>query len=343
MWTNHSSIFSSDRPNRVGGIPWGAVTALLLVLILHVWASYVKFPQPVARERLRQRIQILTRECRPRLIVGGDSRAAWQIHPSVVAQGLRWPVEDAVSIADTNCDSSCALAAYREFADRFAPSPILLLTVSLWSVNDQGKPLLENDELLWSLSFRDRCSLAGPTETLRGVFTPERRLFERLKSSWRGGPSVVPEFGFDGRRGIRPQNFPADAVKRQVRLLEKEWYAGSNLDGVRWRALERDVEMLLDLGARVVLVDPPQHPLWTRRIQGTPLGDVDNRFHLQLVHLAERLGIPLLRYGEAFLNPHDADEIFFDLMHLNRRGAILLSAAVGKDLVGVVHPMASAF
>jgi hypothetical protein len=316
--------------------PCGAGLGILIALAVHLLAAYLLIPDPVAREEIRHRVLALTQSARPRLIVAGDSRAAWHVHPLILGERLGLPPAEVVNIGAVNCGSTPVLAAFREFRDRFADQPLLLLIVSVWSVNDRAPTYLASDELLWSVNFVDRLRLVSPVEAVTASFSPERRIVQRLVP-WPGSPALeLGERGFTGPPERRGDSLTGPAADRQARLLEREWYAPSDLAGVRWRALERDVERLLDLEARVVLVEGPEHPAWRRRLDGTPFGATDDLFHEKLAALARRLAIPLLRYESDWCSEPEANQFFHDFVHLNRRGAMALSRRIGDDLVALL-------
>ena len=119
----------------------GGAWALTLLVAIHVTLNTIVFPDPPAREVLRQKIRTLTAGTPPRVIVAGDSRALSHVDPRVVASQLDLPAEDVVNIAINGCGPSCALAGYREFAGAFADRPVMILSVSFFEVNDRADPV----------------------------------------------------------------------------------------------------------------------------------------------------------------------------------------------------------
>jgi len=333
----HATQGSPSRKSPVWhALPRGALIAAGLIVALHLLVIRSVFPHPVAREQIRQRVSALTEHVRPRLIIAGDSRAAWQIHPLILAERLGLPAKEVINIAANNCGSTPVVAAFREFSDRLAPAPILLLSVSTWSVNDRSPTYLENDELLWSIGWVDRLRLVSPVQAGLAIFTPERRLWQRLAGLWETSTAEVAEQGFMGPPDNRHVAHSERSIERQSRLLEREWYAPSDLNGVRWRIFETDVQALLRLGAKVVLVDCPDHPAWLERIAGTPFGDTNALFHAKLRGFCQRLRIPLLKYDSEWCPGCEPDEVFYDFVHLNREGAIRFSERVAQDLADML-------
>jgi len=212
----------------------------------------------------------------------------------------------------------------------------MLLSVSIWSVNDGSPTYVENDELLWSLSLPECLRLVPPARALRAFFSAETALWVTIAESWKKPMEFGNERGFSGPAGLGRSNFSPSAVARQTRLLQREWYAGSDLDGLRWRALEADVESLIDLGIQVVLVDAPMHPSWLAQLEGTDAGKLQSVFETKQAQWAGAHGVPVLRFSEEWLENRDPDELFYDLVHLNREGAKLFSKKVGQSVVKLI-------
>jgi len=97
---------------------------------------------------------------------------------------------------------------------------------------------------------------------------------------------------------------------------------------------------LSELGVRVVLLDTPDHPSMLQRLSDTPEGDNYRLFRRTLTQVAGKLDLPLLRYRTEDLGAADPDELFNDGVHLNDRGAALLTldrvAAADADALGEV-------
>lgn len=318
--------------------PIGAALGCALVVGIHLAMTCWVFPHPIARPELRTKVMSLTEFNRPRLIVAGDSRAAWHLDPIILARTLNLRDEDAVNIAINNGGSSAAVAAYREFQGRFARNPIMLLSVSIWSVNDGSPVYARADELVWSLGVRDRIRLVGFGGAVRATFSAEQSLMERWTASPRNDFGKPSPLGFMAHESVAEIAFSAEAMARQSRLLEREWYADSSIAGVRWAAFERDLSELQALGVRLVLVESPLHPRWLERISKTRVGGMERTFQQQMERLASSLAVALFSYDSTWLEGRNADDVYCDFVHLNSRGAELFSARVGRDLAALLGP-----
>ena len=231
-------------------------------------------------------------------------------------------------------ESSAVLAAYREFFERFASKPIVVISVSISSVNDSV--ILQgylNDEVLWSVGPLDRLRLAPLKRALGCTFLPERELQRRLAACFRKPRlPAVAQRGFVGLTNDHRVDSTPGAVQDCVSRIDRGWFNQPVIDGVRWRQLEADLLSLIRAGAQVVVLDAPEHPAFLQCIAGTGNGVANTRFHEQLRVLCQRNDIPILRYRTEWHGHRDPDALYHDLLHLNRRGALLLSERVGRDL-----------
>ena len=323
----------------ISRLPTGALAAALFVGLCHLVVSVWIVPHPIAREALRNKIITLTEHHRPSLLIVGDSRAQRHVIPEVVANELGTSVDNVVNIASASCESPVVLAAYREFAGRFAPAPIMVISVSVYSVNDRAsEPSALSKETLWSLGLTDRLRLASLPRALGVIFLPERELYRRLIVRPREpGPAAVPERGFVGIAEDRCITLTPEGLRPAMTYVDQVWFNEAEIDGVRWRQLQADLHSLVGAGVQVVVLDSTAHPAFLQAIAGTSVDTTNVRFHGKLRALCERMNIPLLRYGINWAGGADPDTLFYDVLHLNRRGAALLSKLVGRDLNALIR------
>jgi hypothetical protein len=114
--------------------------------------------------------------------------------------------------------------------------------------------------------------------------------------------------------------------------LTRCWFARPRIQGIRWRQFEADLSTLRERGVQVVVLDSPVHPAFSTSLADESLRQVHSRFHRQLAELCGRMNLPILQYSSDDFPGHNPDDIFFNLTHLNLRGATLLSEMVGRDL-----------
>jgi hypothetical protein len=332
------------------------LAAGLLVGVVHLLVG-LAYPEPIARESLRRKVLDLTADGHPGLLVAGDSRAEYQVIPSVLAATLGVPASAAVNIGTACGEPAATLAAYREFTGRFADGPIMLLSVGLWSVNDHQHEYLGN-ETLWSLGFADRVRVAPVRSALCSMFLPERVAAARFADWLHGGTRPDPVTGQILARltpGARARDasvswltdrgyigstkdVAADhrVLGRTTRGIVESWYIDARVDGVRWRLFESNLDRLLADGVQVVILDTPRHPAVLAALEGTSGAEADGQFHRQLLDISAAKAIPLLSYDAAVFQGRDPDRLFRDAAHLNDAGATLLSERIGRDLRGLI-------
>ena len=307
--------------------------ACLIVVSVHLFVSRLIVPYPIAREPLRRKVIALTALDRPSVIVAGDSRAQVHIRPDVVAQQLGWPKNEVTNIGLFLCEPSAVSAAYREFAHRFADSPIMLLSVSVYSVNDGiTDARYINDETLRSVGVWDRFQLVPVQRALAATFLPEKDAWRLLTDKAHERAQPVPQRGFLGKPAYESDGFSDEVVARQGSELTRCWFARPRIQGIRWRQFEADLRTLRERGVQVVVLDSPVHPAFSKSLADDSLRQVHSRFHRQLAVLCGTMNVPILQYTSDDFPGYHPDDIFFNLTHLNRRGATLLSEMVGRDL-----------
>jgi hypothetical protein len=320
-------------------LPAGALWACVLIGLVHLLVAKWIVPYPVAREALRDKIVALTEGGRPALLIAGDSRAERHVIPDVVAAKVGTAPAAVANIAASACESSAVLAAYREFTNRFAPAPVMVISISLFSVNDRANsyPSL-NNEVLWSLGLTDRVRLGGIREAVQATFLPERELYRRLLGrALHEHVTAVPGRGYLEVSASSCLDTSTGIAANALAYIDRVWFNSAVVDGVRWRLLQTDLQTLLDLGVQVVVLDVPEHPALARAFAGTPLAEPHAQFHGNLVTLCRQMGVPLLRYPTDWYGAQNPDLLYYDPMHLNRRGAELLSERIGVDLAALLH------
>ncbi len=323
---------AAPRVSTMARPPLGALAACLTVAVVHVVVATWVISEPVATERLRQRFLALSPQGCPSIVIAGDSRAAWQVTPETIASTLGRPPHDVVNLGLEYCESATVLAAYREFADRFAPAPIMLLSVSFWTLNDhpRGGSHHINDTTLWDLGLVDRLRIVPPKQAVLAEFLPERTLWRRFTARLNPPANrVVPQTVED--RDFHIVAAP-DEVAALARTLAEGLFAGAKTDGVCWRQFEVSLQGLKEAGVQVVLLDTPEHPAFLAAIEGTAKQEAYERYHARLAELSRRAGIPLLRYHPARFAAADPNMLYGDVLHLNRTGAGVLSEWIGQSL-----------
>lgn len=314
-------------------LPPGALWAVLFLVLIHIVTAHILFPRPVAREALRHKVMALTTESRPTCVIAGDSRALNGVIPAVVARRLALPLDQCVNIAVSACEPSGVRAIWEEFHHRFGREAILVISVSPFAMNDgaTSRDTLAH-ETLWSLSLGQRLRLVPVTQGLAASFLPGRACYHRVRSRWREWPDYSHENGFLGQPPNSASYWSPRMYEIQTQAYLDQYLTNPQLDGIRRRLLERDLAKLDQLGAQVVVLDGPMHPVFLDRIAGTAADETLVEFHQRLARICTHLGVPVLRYEARGFAGEAADELFADLFHLSRPGAERLSLLIANDL-----------
>ncbi|GIK16695.1 MAG: hypothetical protein BroJett003_16590 [Planctomycetota bacterium] len=238
-----------------------------------------------------------------------------------------------MNLAGDHGDVPSALALYRQVGPRLQTPPTILLSLSFWSINDANPDPLGN-ELLASLTFKERKSLVGFGRALLTPFLTERSLIERwtLPLHKPLPPEVLGESGFVPLDPSFDGATSGARVEKELARLMRTWFHAPRVDGVRWSRTAADVRTLRAAGAPLVIIDAPLHPALLDRLEAEGLMSALDAFRARIDALGEELGMPVLRYDAADLNARDPTPLFFDLLHLNADGARRFSRIVGEDL-----------
>ncbi len=179
----------------------------------------------------------------------------------------------------------------------------------------------------------ERFRLAPFKRAVTSLALPERELIRRVVMEplfWEWDASHAANQGYRGKSSHHA--YDAERLRTELDYLAEVWYRRPQLDGVRWRHFQESVAALRSAGVQVVLLDPPTQPAFDAGIAHREMADADRLFHRRLAAYCRANAVPLLRYTARDLSPDDPDGIFVSLMHLNHRGASLLSHRVGRDL-----------
>lgn len=324
---------ASRAPAHPRRRPSAVFFAIGLAVLIHVGAARLR-PEPVARPELRDKARSLTRQRTPMVVISGDSCVKCGIIPALLAEKLGLPSESIINMAESACDTSAVVAAYTEYAHRFASDPTLIVNLSFFSANDGAGDIL-GDELLWSLSFRDRLRLAGLARTVRSMFLPEKAVWQDLTRFWPRAVGRYAESGFESAPAhLSVNTWTPDHRRDRADALRQWWYNDLRTDGLRWKKLRADLETLAGYARLHVLLMPP-HPSFITHIQDTAAGEAEQRFRAGIQDLCDQLGIVCLSYDAECLRPTDPDCLFHDLVHLNRAGAEVFTTVLARDLAGL--------
>lgn len=317
-------------------LPTGGVFACLFIATTHLVVVWFANPHPLARADLRMKILELTEHARPIIVFAGDSRAECNLDPSSAAIVMGLDPGSVVNIAVRAGESAMALAAYQNYEDRFAKRPILVLSVSPHNVSDRSElDQYFNAEYYWSVGMAERVRSLSIKDAIVATATPERLLVKQLEDRF-GATELDWPWSTGGFRPLvqKPEDSATDGFQRTIdRLRRWRCFAVGDEDATPWQQLRADLRQFQSLGVQVVLLDAPDHPAMLQRLANTPDGRNYQRFREILIHTARNLRIPLLSYDASDLGNQSPDDLFHDGVHLNAKGAELLTQRVARDLI----------
>jgi len=329
--TSHTRAGVGERAFRAA--PRGAIAAMLMILFVHVSVVRFIYPTPIARDTMRRKIIALTETDRPTILIAGDCRAAYQVNPTILASGIGQPAGSVVSVATPGQTPAAVLAALREYGDRFARRPVVVISISVTLVNDTVAGMSRTNELLWSLDVWDRRQIVSNEKAVVASFLPEQTLLKQWQAVLRPANSSAgyPDYGFETHED-RGKGFSPDALRSAVDSFRRFWVVRPRLRGVAWEQAKRDLHAIVDTGAQVVVLDTPLHPALAMAIADTPDGETYRAFRRMVAEFCQRQNVPLLAYDEGIFDGRNPDPFFYSVTQLNGFGARLLTRRIAADL-----------
>lgn len=270
------------------------------------------------------------------ILVAGDSRAQYNLIPGVLEEMTGKRTVNVAQFIHLGGDPISLVNALRRRPDALAAHPTVILSVTIDEVNDlafKGLPLV--GVLNWGVADHLRVlwerQKAYP-RFLVGTLLPGAARISRDR--WKGEdfrcdaevyrpPRVLAERGFYGYEGRRTE--AKWSMPRQA-----EDYL---LDGGQRKALRKALDWLAASEAgRIVLLNAPIDTAWLRNSDGDVPMAMQARFADLLREEAARH--PKITYLDFFRDPIPelVDSLYYDPLHLNRRGAEVFSRHMGWQL-----------
>lgn len=99
--------------------------------------------------------------------------------------------------------------------------------------------------------------------------------------------------------------------------------------------LVRLARLCAEAGVRLTIIRPPEHD---RTFRENPAAHESLSAHL--ARLAQEQGVTIIDFGRDRIFDYTDQTLFFDIHHVNSRGAVLFSEAIGRRLAGSGRPAA---
>ncbi|MGB0715213.1 MAG: hypothetical protein ACPGXK_05005 [Phycisphaerae bacterium] len=346
--TNHSSTSSSSWRRW---IPWGGVWAALIIAVIHMAFVHILSSNPLLRQDVLQKIDALTANSSPWLILAGDSRAECQLDPEVMAQELSIEESHIANIAVAGGDSHMTLTALQRYRERMASQAVVVLSVSPHHLADRTDyDRYYSADYYWSVGMAERLRHLSPVDAVRAAFIPERAFFEQCFASLTG-QVTKPDWTGRGFRalGNEPDESTASGFKGTIERLRR-WncFQVRDRDTVPVRKFVSDIQQIKAMGFRVVLLDAPDHPAMLAALAQETAGRNYCHFRNLLESLAIELNVPLITCDAHDLmeqTEHDdrvvehvmLDPYFVDGVHLSTNGSRRFSTLMTAELLALHH------
>lgn len=317
-------------------LPWGAIGAVTLILSLHLFVVSIAPPILPARADLVERAELLlVPPSKPSIIFAGDSRVQTAIIPALVEAELGLGDQAVVNLGVSRGTVPSFRALYERMADRFAAEPIMVLALSITNVNEHTDGSLISEEFLVDQPLLNRFAYVPTVRALESVLAWERSLAigtycpggmaDDLVGIAEGGYRA---FGADQRIA----DFSPERMQQHIRNYTYNWYREPVLDGPRWQRFERDLRALDAQGVQLVFLHLPFHPMFPGCQPGTEPCRAERTFRRRLSALAQALNCPVIEVSLGRAPGARPDELFRDLVHVNRPGAVRISRDTARRL-----------
>jgi hypothetical protein len=243
------------------------------------------------------------------VIVAGDSRAERQIVPAVIEARTGWSTVNVATVAQD-------VVTLRNTIRRYGLPPaarVLIVGASVFQVNDGA---------IDGVNVSTACLLNMTGWERARVYA------DRLGSPWSplafrfvdGEPAEVnaQQLRERGFLGIEKQlTLPLP----RIQLNQHPWYRKVSLRGARWRIFRAALADLAQSGVQIYLFAPPISPAWRAYTDRSFVDRAERQFAGMLAEAAQPY--PNVRVLDFYSTPDPrlGDEKFYDIQHLNRRGA----------------------
>jgi hypothetical protein len=272
------------------------------------------------------------------ILVAGDSRARYNIDPSVLERETGLRSVNIGNVLPLGGDLSTLVKVLRRNPAALAGHPVLIASVTLEGINDMGYANAAVTDLFeWTPRDHLRAALRHRQRYLiyfTHVFLPSIKTL--LIHKWKGEmfrcgqgvyipPGLLRDKGFEGQTGRKSSQDLWAWPRAEADYL---------IDGGRRRSFEAALRWLSTCPAgRVVVVNGPMDTAWLRATDGpVPLAALE-RFQGILADAAKRYpGMTFLDWYPDGVPGLEAEAHFNDQLHLNREGAEILTRHLAQSL-----------
>lgn len=314
------------------------VAALMLVVSL---PSLFGNEPAIGPSPVEQSLCLLDPDGKADVLVGGDSRALYQLIPSILEDSTQKKCVNLGQWLLLSGDPTSLVNALRKHPEALAGHPTLVISITLDAFNDlafKGIPIVTL--LNWSLGDHLRTLLhrpkAYPLFWFREMLPALGKLARR---KWFTKDIGCSRFTFLPRRLAENSGFePYEGRKTEnlwgMPAVERDYL----LDGGNWKSFRKSLDWIDHSPIkRVIILNAPLDTSWISAINGPVPMRMEARLCAQMEKEAERHA--KATFLDLFTHPlpQIPESLFYDQYHLNHQGAIILSRWLGGILASGSH------
>lgn len=309
----------------------------LAVLALVASLPYLFGKEPaIGPSPVEQSLCLLDPDGKADVLVGGDSRALYQLIPSILEDSTHGKCVNLGQWLLLSGDPTSLVNALRKHPEILAGHPTLVISISLDAFNDlafKGIPIVTL--LNWSVGDHLRTWFhrpkAYPLFWMRQMLPA---IAKAARTKWFTKETGCSRFAFLPRRLAENAGFEPYEGRKTGNLwgmpsLRRDYL----LDGGNWKAFRKSLDWI-DSSAikRVIILNAPLDTAWISAINGPVPMLMEARLGAQLKAESERHAKAVFLDLVAHPPPQIPESLFYDQYHLNHQGAILLSRWLGGYL-----------
>jgi hypothetical protein len=323
-------------PSHRFALSLGLVLLPVILVTLYYVGTYEReirtFPDRwtvITSEPIRSKLAYL--KIQVPIVAAGDSRAEMQLIPAVLRAETSL---EAVNLATTAGDIGDFERAAHS-SGLLGQGRLFILSISFFQVNDglMDDPYLSPSQVLSMSTFeRFRLFKSRYPSSMRHYLGRFSEIRHRPAIPPALTPAIIAAAGVQVSTGHGAGDFPKAPWPERTR---HPWYQSIQIDGIRWRLTVEAIRRLCreNPGDLFVVFNGSMSPNARAEIRGSLFEKAEQRFDANMAELMghEPNGLFLNYYDPADQTLLD-DSLFYDLQHLNAKGAEIFSRLIIRDL-----------
>jgi hypothetical protein len=269
------------------------------------------------------------------IIVTGDSRAERHLSPAVIKHHTGF---NTINIGFTGNDLLTTLAAIKKYypGTRF----LFVVSASSWQINDGAiSPGYLSLKCFQEMTFVEKFMIYK--KKLSELRRLEVQLMEQYVKSITGkllnkkadeehDPQIIREQGFFGVTGFIKNSGDSDLKKI---TQAHQFYKNVKNNGIRWNIFRDAMQEIGNMNSTFIIIQPPASPVWKKFTDNNFIGIAEKEYSEKLC--SEAAKYPNITCLDHYRNEIKElnDSMYYDIQHLNRKGAEFYSALVSQQIM----------